>query len=936
MRKKWLGMGGLLAAGLLGAATLAGAASAASVEPILIPGADNVSCAELDDMYGGGQTWMEFKIDAPGGVIANGTYPVGTYGSITISNFAPANPPTAGSFDWSSTFGIDAVLVKTGVAGKYLYLYDPPPPESMGDTGLMTPTGQGNGFSHISFCYDYELAVSKTALTWYTRTWQWDIFKSVNPDFWALFKGDTGTSSWMVGVTKTGYVDSGWKVNGTITIVNPAPMAATITAVTDVISGVGAVTPSCGVTFPYTLAAGGTLTCSYMSALSDASFRVNTATVTTTGMVKGGTATADIVFGDPTTVVNDSINVTDTNGRSWGPVSETTGFGYSETFACDEDEGTHVNTATITETGQTATDEVDVVCYDLAVTKDATASFDREWQWEITKSVTPATLDMFTGDSGSVEYTVAVDKKGYVDTNFAVAGKIWINNPAPIPAMIKSVADVVSPDIEAAVTCPVTFPYSLGAGMTLECSYASALPDKASRVNTATATLQNYDYDPAGAASVGGTTAYTATANVVFGDTPAKVLYAEVNVTDTNGQSWGPVGDDASWKYSKTFTCDGDEGKHDNTATIVETKQSDDATVQVNCYALKVTKDAVTSFTRTWSWTIDKSADQTELLLSDGQLFQVNYQVKVDATYMDSDWAVAGTISITNPAPIPAPVTAVVETLPGATNLSLSCPWIGTPIPAGGTVTCTYSADLPNGETRTNTAQVVTPNATFTGTASVKLGDPTTEIDECIDVSDTNVGFLGKVCAADAPKTFNYSLWLGASPEGDVELDCGDFSHTNTASFVTNDTGATGSDSWTVTGTIACDYGCTLTPGYWKTHSAYGPAPYDDTWALLPAGENTPFFLSGKTYYQALWSAPSGGNAYYILAHAWIAAYLNVLNGASIPATVEAAWTDAAAWFSTALPSTKLSKADRAMVLGWAYLLDDYNNGYFGPGHCSE
>ncbi len=45
-----------------------------------------------------------------------------------------------------------------------------------------------------------------------------------------------------------------------------------------------------------------------------------------------------------------------------------------------------------------------------------------------------------------------------------------------------------------------------------------------------------------------------------------------------------------------------------------------------------------------------------------------------------------------------------------------------------------------------------------------------------------------------------------------------------------------------------CNQGCTLTPGYWKTHSRRGPAPYDDTWAQLgPSQETKAFFLSGKT-----------------------------------------------------------------------------------------
>ena len=54
--------------------------------------------------------------------------------------------------------------------------------------------------------------------------------------------------------------------------------------------------------------------------------------------------------------------------------------------------------------------------------------------------------------------------------------------------------------------------------------------------------------------------------------------------------------------------------------------------------------------------------------------------------------------------------------------------------------------------------------------------------------------------------------------------ECGDHTFDNTASFETTDTGATGEDSWQVIVTVACPTGCTLTQGYWKTHSEYGPA----------------------------------------------------------------------------------------------------------------
>jgi hypothetical protein len=124
---------------------------------------------------------------------------------------------------------------------------------------------------------------------------------------------------------------------------------------------------------------------------------------------------------------------------------------------------------------------------------------------------------------------------------------------------------------------------------------------------------------------------------------------------------------------------------------------------------------------------------------------------------------------------------------------------------------------------------------------------------------------------------------------------------------------------------------CTLTPGYWKTHSGYGPAPYDDTWAMI--GEDTAFFQSGQSWYQVLWTSPSGGNAYYILAHAYIAAYLNGLNGADTSA-VAGELSLAQSLLGAYGPNDRLSRSVRQQFLDTAGVLDQYNNGYIGPGHC--
>lgn len=126
--------------------------------------------------------------------------------------------------------------------------------------------------------------------------------------------------------------------------------------------------------------------------------------------------------------------------------------------------------------------------------------------------------------------------------------------------------------------------------------------------------------------------------------------------------------------------------------------------------------------------------------------------------------------------------------------------------------------------------------------------------------------------------------------------------------------------------------GCTLTPGYWKTHSINGPAPYDDTWG---GREDDKFYSSGKTWYRALWTPPKG-NAYYILSFQFIAAKLNILAGASITPKVNAALLFAEDFFANNGPSTKLTKQQKNAVIYNASVLDAYNNGYIGPGHCSN
>ena len=150
-------------------------------------------------------------------------------------------------------------------------------------------------------------------------------------------------------------------------------------------------------------------------------------------------------------------------------------------------------------------------------------------------------------------------------------------------------------------------------------------------------------------------------------------------------------------------------------------------------------------------------------------------------------------------------------------------------------------------------------------------------------------------------------------------------------------------NAWTVVfvNVNAPSTGCTLTLGYWKTHndSFGGGAPTDPTWALLPGGlaENTIFFLSGQTWFEVFWTAPAG-NAYYQLAQQYMAAKLNILAGATAPANVLAAITDAETLFGTYTPAQigalSGNNALRKQFITDAGVLGSYNEGTIGPGHC--
>ena len=128
-------------------------------------------------------------------------------------------------------------------------------------------------------------------------------------------------------------------------------------------------------------------------------------------------------------------------------------------------------------------------------------------------------------------------------------------------------------------------------------------------------------------------------------------------------------------------------------------------------------------------------------------------------------------------------------------------------------------------------------------------------------------------------------------------------------------------------GGTCSDCGCTLTQGYWKNHNEFRtkasqhidwPAPLDESQLLC-----------NRKLLDILNTVPKG-EAWYILAHQFIAASLNVAAGAD-KTDVASTLTEAKAILTS---NCNGITADRQKAIDLSYLLDSYNNGLIGPGHC--
>lgn len=170
-----------------------------------------------------------------------------------------------------------------------------------------------------------------------------------------------------------------------------------------------------------------------------------------------------------------------------------------------------------------------------------------------------------------------------------------------------------------------------------------------------------------------------------------------------------------------------------------------------------------------------------------------------------------------------------------------------------------------------------------------------------------------------------------SSPCENTPLQCGQqyvfraFAHAN-SSLARSDWSAD-----TFCSTQACGgSGCTYTQGYWKTHGPIPTGNNQNEWPVISLTLGTVEYTDFELL--SILNTKPQGNKLVILAHQLIAAKLNVANGADssmIDATIAAADALIGGLVVPPVGSGVLSDAGNL-----SEVLDAWNNGDFGPGHC--
>jgi hypothetical protein len=233
----------------------------------------------------------------------------------------------------------------------------------------------------------------------------------------------------------------------------------------------------------------------------------------------------------------------------------------------------------------------------LTVSMTATGRTVRAYDWTISKTASPDTLDIPAAQSATSEYTVTVQREA-VPEETSVEGQVCVTNAGDFPTENLRIAVLVQRKLgPGQVQDPVSAAVDVSAAPVLapgerRCfPYAVSFDPMAGAMYAISAkiSITNFDGWVPGDENCPGAGPCPHGVSLTTGfdltGSPGGGMNETITVIDTNGGSWS-FSDSGSVTYEETFTCgDNDQGSgpYPNVATILETGQSASASVWVNC-----------------------------------------------------------------------------------------------------------------------------------------------------------------------------------------------------------------------------------------------------------------------------------------------------------------------------------------------------------------
>ncbi len=253
----------------------------------------------------------------------------------------------------------------------------------------------------------------------------------------------------------------------------------------------------------------------------------------------------------------------------------------------------------------------------LSASKTATGHWIKNYTWNIDKSVTPSTLNLFVNDQGTIHYTITVTKTELTE-RYYVSGNITVNNTGSVDTEGLWIRDVVQAYVDGNWVNITTMEIvakgndTISIGQTKYYNYEiefTPYENATEYRNIAIITITNYsghlgyDYGPEAIESFSLPGKPTGLANNEVQVSDDETIPCGLDLVSSNEPKWPQtINSTTTFEFDKNVKSS-TAGTYviNDTATVTGDKgllNSDNEKVTVNVYALQVTKTFVLTLTK--------------------------------------------------------------------------------------------------------------------------------------------------------------------------------------------------------------------------------------------------------------------------------------------------------------------------------------------------